>query len=276
MRADGKRVKNVDNMYTIAPYIMKERSDACNAITVYIPYEPMHQYINAVRKEGHDVSYLALIISAYVRMISQYPALNRFVVNKRIYARNEIAVGMVVQRADDMQGTMSKMKFGHTDTLFEISNKINEYVSENRQENSNSTDKLMNILTRIPFVLGMGVGLIKLMDKYGLLPKSVIDMSPFHNSFVISNLASIRTNHIFHHIYNFGTTSSILTIGTSEEHPYVKDGEIKLARQMPLGFVLDERCCSGAYYAKALRLMLKLLKNPKLLETPPEKVNLDF
>ena len=39
MRADGKRVKNVDPMYTLAPYFMRNRSDAQNAITVTIPYE---------------------------------------------------------------------------------------------------------------------------------------------------------------------------------------------------------------------------------------------
>ena len=96
MRADGKKVKNVDPMYLIAPYIMNKRVDSMNMTTIDIPHEPIQKYINKKRKEGINISHMALIIAAYVKTMSQYPELNRFVVNKRVYQRNEIAVGMVV------------------------------------------------------------------------------------------------------------------------------------------------------------------------------------
>ena len=41
---------------------------------------------------------------------------------------------------------------------------------------------------------------------------------------------------------------------------------------MPLGVTMDERICSGSYFAVAFRKMKYYLKNPELLETPPEKV----
>ncbi len=50
-------------------------------------------------------------------------------------------------------------------------------------------------------------GLVKLMDRCGLLPRKIIDLSPFHTSLFITNLASINTEAIFHHCYEFGTTS---------------------------------------------------------------------
>ena len=171
---------------------------------------------------------------------------------------------------------MGKLAFELTDTVIDVNRKINEYIDANRQEDSNETDKLMHILTKVSFLLGPGVAFLKWADKHGLLPKAVIDMSPFHASMVISNLASIRTNHIFHHIYDFGTVGQIITMGNSEMRPLIKKGEITLQKNMPLGVVCDERIASGAYYAKCFHEMEKLLAHPELMEEPPAEVNTDF
>ena len=275
-RKDGKRFKGADMMYTIAPYIMDKRCDACNSVTVHIPYDPMHEYIIKKRAEGHKMSHLALVIAAYVRTVAKYPALNRFVVNRKIYSRNELIVAMVVQRAVGAEGTMGKLSFDLNDTVFDVNDKINKYIDDNRQEDSNKTDALMHKLTALSFLLGPAVAIIKWADKHGLLPKAIINASPFHASMVISNLASIRTNHIFHHIYDFGTVGQIITIGNSENRPVFKDGEIKLQKNMPLGVVCDERIASGSYYAKCFHEMQRLLNNPELMEEPPAEVNTDF
>lgn len=52
MRADGKIVKNVDPMYKLAPYFMRNRSDAQNMIKVSVPYEDIHKYVMETRKNG--------------------------------------------------------------------------------------------------------------------------------------------------------------------------------------------------------------------------------
>ena len=203
MRKDGVRVKGADPMYTVAPYIMDKRYDAMNMITLDIPAEPMKSYLNEKRKEGVNISHLALFLAAYTRTIAEFPSLNRFIVNKKIYARNEIAVGMVVLKGGKMDhGTMSKMYFEPTDDIFAINSKIEKFVEENRETpENNSTEKLISFLLSAPGVLNIGVRAFKFMDKYGLLPRSIIEASPFHTTFVVSNLASIRTNHIYHHIY---------------------------------------------------------------------------
>ena len=85
----------------------------------------------------------------------------------------------------------------------------------------------------------------------------------------MTNLASIRTNHIYHHIYDFGTTSLALAMGNLREVPKRKKGEIVFERCMPIGLVMDERIASGAYFAMAFRKFRKLLENPTLLETAP-------
>lgn len=277
MRADGKRLRNTDPMYTVAAYVMNKRVDSMNMVTLDIPYAPIQNYLNEKRKQGIAISHLGVIIAAYLRTAAEFPLLNRFIMNCKPYARNEFCVAMVVLKSGEMDnGTMSKMYFKMTDTIFDVNGKINEYVSNNREvPEKNGTEKMIKILLGAPGVLRVGVGLFKFMDKHGLLPKKVIDMSPFHNSLCISNLASIRTNHIYHHCYEFGTTSVFITLGNLREVAKRKGGEVVFERCIPLGVVMDERICSGSYFALAFRRMRKYMRNPELLELPPEVINED-
>lgn len=272
MRADGKRIKNADPMYMVAAYIMDKRVDSMNMITIDIPIEPIKEYISEKRKQGISISHMSVVLSAYVRTVKEFPELNRFVVNKKIYQRNELAVGMVVLKAGQVDhGTMSKMYFDENNTIFEVNDIINKYVEENRESpEKNGTEKMIKILLSIPGVLPVGIKIFKWLDKHGLLPKSIIDMSPFHMSLGITNLASIRTNHIYHHCYEFGTTSLFLAMGNTREVPKRKGDEIVFEKCMPMGITMDERIASGSYFAIAFRKMRHYLSNPELLETPPE------
>lgn len=274
MRADGRRLRNTDPMYRVAAHIMDKRIDSMNMTTIDIPYEPIQEYINKKRKENVNISHMALILAAYIRTMAEFPELNRFIVNRKVYARNEIAVGMVVLKSlESHNGTMSKMYFEKTDTVFDVNDKINTYVSENRESpEKNGTEKIIKFLLSVPGLLTFGVKLFKFLDKHGLLPKAIIDMSPFHMSLGITNLASIRTNHIYHHCYEFGTTSLFMAMGNLREVPKRKENEVTFVRSMPIGVTMDERICSGSYFATAFRTMKKYLKNPELLEASPEKV----
>ena len=278
MRADGIKLKNIDPMYYIASYVMDKRYDAMNMITIDIPLDSISDYLKEKRKQGINMSHIAVILAAYVRVVAEFPELNRFIVNKKFYARKELSVSMVVLKAgSNGHGTMSKMYFDKKNTVFEVNDIINKYVDENRNEpDNNGTEKLMKVLLSIPGLMPLGVKIIKFMDKHGLLPKSVIDMSPFHASLLISNLASIRTNHIYHHVYEFGTTSIGITMGNTREVPKRKGSEIYFEKCMPLGVVMDERIASGSYFAMAFRRLRMYLRDPKLMETPPENVVEDY
>lgn len=273
MRADGKKVRDADPMYEVAAHIMHKRSDSMNMITLDIPVEPINEYLNRKRKEGKNYSHLAVYITALIHTIAEFPALNRFVVNKTIYDRNELCVGMVVLKGGkiDAHGTMNKIYFKPHFTIEECDKAIMDYIEDNRKEdNENGTDKIIKVLTSIPGIMRFAVSVLKGMDKFGLLPKAIIDMSPFHISAVVTNLASIRTNHIYHHIYDFGTTSLAVAMGNMRDVPKRKKGEIVFERTMPIGLVMDERIASGSYFALAFRRFKNLLKNPELMETPPE------
>lgn len=276
MRCDGIPYSSRSMLYTLAPYFMIRRSDACNAITVHIPYEPIRRYMIEKRRAGLSTSAMTLILAAYLRALGQFPALNRFVVNKRIYSRKGVWVGMVVQRARDAQETFSKFQFDLHDTLFDVNRRVEAYVTANRSENANELDALMPKLLKFSWLLPPVIALLRFADQRGWLPRAIIEASPFHCSMVMSNLASIRTNHIHHHIYDFGTVGQIVTIGLTENIPYEVGGEIKLDKTIPLGIVCDERLCSGQDYARFFATVKHYLANPEELETPPASVTTDF
>lgn len=279
MRKDGKKVKMVDPMYTLAPYFMQERYDAQNMTTMDVLYEPIHEYVLDKRKEGQKISHLTVMIAAIVRTISEYNQLNRFVMRSQIYAHNELTCGMVVLRPNEINPSMDKVKFDLYDTIFDVDQKMTQFINKNNKEDSsNDSDKFYRKVLSMPWLVRSAMGLFRWADKHNLLPKKVIDISPFHNSFVITNLASIRTNAIYHHVYGFGTCGFIIAMGTPKEMPVKENGEIVFKKFMPLGIVMDERLATGVYYVKAFAKLQEYLKNPKLLEQPPvdENVNVDY
>ena len=277
-RADGKLLRHTDPMYRVVAHIMKKRSDSMNSITLDIPLEPIEKYIRQKKKEGISMSHMAVILAAFNRTVCDFPALNRFVVNKRIYARNEIAIGMVVLKAGATGAeTMNKIYLQPEDTVIDVNRRINDYVTASRDvADENPTDKIIKILVGIPGLLRVGVAILKWMDWHNLLPKAIINASPMHNTMVFTNLASIRTNHIYHHCYDFGTTSLVMAAGNAREIPRrTRDGEIVHEKCLPLGLVMDERIASGYYFAQSFRKMKEYFKNPALLEEPPERILAD-
>lgn len=277
MRADGVRLKNIDPMYTVAAHVMNKRMDSMNMITVNIPIDPIRDYLKEKRRQGTPLSHLAVVIAAYLRTAAEFPELNRFISNCKPYARREFSVAMVVLKSGKMDnGTMSKMYFEQEQTVFDVNRVINDYVERNKNTpEKNGTEKMIKFLLSLPGLLRFGVGIFRFMEKHGLLPYSVIRMSPFHSSLAISDLASIRTNHIYHHCYEFGTTSIFVTMGNLRDVPRRKGGEVVFERCMPLGIVMDERVCSGSYFALAFRRLGQYLANPQLLEQPPERIVYD-
>ncbi len=271
-RPDGRRVMKEAPMYLLAPQLMTERNDAMNMITVDIPIEPLRQYMNAKRKEGKHISHMALIMAAYARTAQEFPCLNRFVVRKRVYEHDNLSVSLVVLRPGESgnDSTMAKLYFDENDTIFTVQEQIDAYVEKNssvEKEDANGLDKLMSIVLKLGFILDFIGWLIRTLDRFGLLPRFLIDILPFHASVLITNLASIRTNHIYHHVYNFGTTSVGIAMGNFREIPKKgRGGSIELVRCMPLGVVMDERIASGHYFAMAFARIQELLAHPELLE----------
>ena len=276
-RADGVRVKTADSMYELMPFVMPRRYDACNSVTVDIDLDKLQDYLKSCRARGIRMTHMSVIIAAALRLYSQNPHLNRFIMNKKIYARNHFCVTFVTLKPGSDSDTVTKVYFNLDDDIFSVNEKVNEAIDKvQNQGEDNSMDKLMHAVLSVPFLCRGIVGALKLLDKYITLPRSIVDASPCHTSLFVTNLASVRTDAIYHHLYEFGTTSIFISMGRPLRKTYIDDEGNAIDRKiMELGIVTDERIAHGNYFGRCFREMNGYLKNPEVLEKKPENINWD-
>ncbi len=279
-RPDGRRVKNNDPIVRLTPYLMTRRSDAQVFTTQYADADIFNQYINAKRQDGIKITHMAIIVAAWLRTVAEMPMLNRFVRGTDLYARNELALSFVTIKGrgeDELREAVCKIYFDPRDTIFQVAEKLEKAIQKCREATTNSmVNRLANALLSIPLLTGILVWILKAMDYIGIMPKAIIDASPFHTSLFISNMASIKMNSIYHHIYDFGTTSVFFGVGRKTIRiTAASDGKIKTQHVYPIGCVVDERIMAGAQYGAAFSVMSKYFRHPELLEQPPEEVKFD-
>lgn len=276
-RPEGRRVKEMDPIVKMMPYIMPMRCDAQVFLDYDVDYDPLMRFIAQKSREGCKITFMEIVIAAFVRAVSQVPEINRFIMNKQFYNRKELTSSFTLL-LDTEDGSIKentvKIFFDPSDTIFDVSARIKAAVTANRhEETSTFLLKLVNVLLKVPGLPNGVVGLVKLLDRYGLCPKFLLDVLPFHTSMFITNNASIGLMRVYHHIYNFGNTSVFFGMGVPKRFNTV-DGKGNVVRkcQLPIGITVDERVCAGATYAKFFAVMKQCFLHPETLEVPPEKV----
>lgn len=279
-RYDGWRLKNVDPMFSLAPFILKSRVDSQVLFEIKVPIDKIESFIRSHKEDIPGLSIMHVIMASLVRLMSQRPNLNRFVMWHKIFARNHVNFSVVVKRSlsDAGEETIIKPYFLPSDRLQDIVRKTNIELENTLKKNlDNSTDQLSKIFGYFPdFLLRSVVFLLTLLDKVGLMPKFFNHASPFHTSFFLTNLGSIGVESIYHHLYEFGTCSMFVAMGRKTKETVVdKNGETRSKKSVLLKFVLDERICDGFYYARSMRMLEKILSDPNDLLRPPKEVIID-
>ena len=280
-RKEGRYLRKLDPYNAITPYIMKTRTDSSNYFTDKIEVTEAWNYLRRKRAEGLTrLGFLHLFVAAYVRTISQCPALNRFVSGQRIYARNDIEFVMTVKKemSADAGETSIKVVFDPHDTINEVYEKIEAEIDNVKNgAEDNGTDKVAAALMRAPrLLLRFTVALLNFLDYFGLLPKALLDVSPFHGSMILTNMASLGIPPIYHHLYNFGNLPVFISFGKRyTEYDMTKTGEYKQKTYIDFAVVTDERICDGFYYARSFKYIKSYILDPSALDEPPENVVTD-
>jgi hypothetical protein len=277
-RYDGRRIRSLDPFYKIIPYIMQNRTDAQNFYEDKLDIGNIESYLKEKRKLGiMNIGLLHLLIAAMVRTISQKPGLNRFIAGQRIFARNEILVSLAMKKHLSEGGieTIVKLKFSPTDTIFDIAKVINSAIEQNKKaETKNSADRTAKLVMACPgCIVRFFVWLLKKLDYFGMMPKIINRISPMHTTMFITDLGSLGIQSIYHHLYEFGTTSIFVAFGAKGTEKMIdKDNNIEQKRFVNIKIVTDERTVDGQYYASAFKIFKRLLQHPERLENPPEQV----
>lgn len=280
-RKDGWRLRDIPVFFRVVPFVMRTRLDSQNLYEETLDVEPIMDFLREHREDLPNVSMMTVFVAAMVRMISQRPQLNRFVVHNKLYAHNSIEISIAIKRSmsDEGEETMIKPSFDPRDTLMDVQRRLDEAIAAGMDSEADGTgiDGVAKVLGKLPdWLFRFAVSLIFWADGLGLLPRTLLQASPWHCSGMFTNVGSLGIGPIYHHLTELGTYSMFLAMGKRERHTiYDENGNATVHRTVGLKTVNDERICDGYYYASSMRYLRRLLNNPALLLEPPAEVKLD-
>lgn len=283
-RCDGVYLKDIDPFMRFFPFIMKGRNESAVYFSQQVDVTELKAYIRqrnrnvAVSRDGAMVTIFHAVITAIVKTVTERPQMNRFVIGRRLYQRDDFSVSFVIKREFSEEGKeeILTLHFKPEDTLDTISRRIAGEVKKTRETLKNEDKErhgilnLFNYIMSSPRILLRGVvRFLSWLDYHGWLPKILIDNDPMHASCWLSNLGSIGVDAPFHHLYEWGTASFFVTTGVIKKTPLVMpDGTIQVRDVMNCAVTLDERIGDGFYYAQALKRFVDIMEHPSELEIP--------
>ena len=282
-RTDGRKLRTLDPVQVVGNYVMPTRSGASNCIHETVEISAIERYIREKRRAGMpNFGITHVFLAAYVRCVAKYPALNRFLSGQQVYSRdNDIQFCMMVKEDMTTEAPESAMKLHlrPTDTVEDIYRKFNAEVDRIKDNSSASDfDKTAKALSLIPGVFfKFVIWVLKTMDYFGLLPKFLLEVSPFHGSIFFTSMGSLGIPPIVHHLYDFGNLPIFVAFGCKYRKNEVQlDGTVVQRKYIDYTVNTDERICDGFYFATTLKHMKKLLMHPERLDEPIEEVVRDI
>ena len=274
---DFRKVKGLSPVSILTPYIMTTRVTSSNYMRDSFSVVNIDKYIKEKQAEGMtNMSYMHVLLAAYVRLISQRPQLNRFIRGHRVWTRKSIEIALTFKKEMTLEApdTVVKVKLSPDATMKDLYDQLNKAITDYRNEPGGDFDKISGALSYIPgFLLRFVIMAIRGLDYINCIPKALEKISPFHCSLYITSMASLGIPPIYHQVYDFGTCPVFIAFGKKKrEYKVNPDGSVYKDQTVDFTFVCDERICDGFYYASGLKLYKNILKNPWQLDNPPEKV----
>ena len=277
-KKDIRRVKTIPPMSAIVPFIMKNRNESCNLMSDKINVVKPEQYIKEKQTvDGmKNLSMMHVIIAAYCRLVSQRPAINRFIRGQRVYTRRSIEVALTIKKEMTLESpdTVIKITLDPTATIRDVYEAFDNAIRDYRENPGGDFDDTAKVLSYIPALVLRGViGALRGLDYFGLLPKFLQNVSPFHCSMFITSMGSLGIPAIYHHLYDFGTCPVFVAFGSKKRRYEVNpDGAAVKRQYIDIKYTLDERICDGYYYSRALKYFKTIMDDPWVLDSPPEQV----
>lgn len=205
--------------------------------------------------QKHNTMMLSYFLYAIYKTTVIHPAINRFVLNNRLYQRNHIAFSTVVKQKLTEEGRSIVVKWVFEKGLsFTDFNKlvVSSVIKAKRDEGATS-DKFFELLGHLPhFLLRIILRLARFLNNHNMLPKFIAEDDPLHATAMIANLGSIKINAPYHHLYNWGTISMLCVLGKLDEETNTFRATV----------VADERITDGIAMANALATFKEIMENP--------------
>lgn len=274
-RKDGKRVP-ITGLMQCCIDLKPGRLENEVYINKKINVSPLVDFIKAKNDSGDHFTFFHAFATAIGKTIYNRPKLNQFICNRHLYAHNDVTLAFVAKMSldDKSEEIMMIIDIKPEDNITSIKEQISEKVSNLRHKKEKvekkGSNSAIDVLGKLPNILRVPVfGIMKFADKRGWIPSALVSDNIYYSSMIISNLGSIQCGAIYHNLANFGTSSSLATMGEIlPTKVLTSDGSEEIQQLCEFGITLDERIADGFYFAKCAQMIEYLLMNPHLLEEP--------
>jgi hypothetical protein len=267
-RADATLVRNLTAMRRFMPYVSPRRNDSLFFMNQDIAADAALELVkkmNLERPKNRPITLFHLFLRATSQAVAIRPGVNRFVKGGKLWQRDGVWLTFSAKQklVDGSPMITIKRRFHpESETLDEMVDAIYDKLEFGRSGKKTTSDKEMGWMLRLPGPVIRGLlGLARLADYFGLLPRKMIDSDPLFASVFLANLGSINYPAGFHHLWEYGTTSMFGVMGRIE--PSADGG-----RKFIAAWTYDERIEDGLYSYYSLRLLRRRIEKPELLLEP--------
>lgn len=274
-RRDGRLVKDLPALRRVVPYLMPTRLESTVYYRQHLDVERVLDWmdqVNADRPPQDRVKFFHVFLTAYARLYRRRPELNRFISGRRTYEHRGITFAFTVKQAmtDEAAEVQALLPFTGTETLDEVRAKVDDLLTQARGSSRNESDRLVDTLVRLPAPVLAGVAHgVWALDRANVLPRVLQDAIPVYASAYLVNLGSLQAEAPFHHLYQRGTASVFVSIGTVRPEPVVDEvGAVVARRRVDVVYTIDERATDGFYLVRSSQVLQELMDDPEALTRP--------
>ncbi|RIL07836.1 MAG: hypothetical protein DCC71_01785 [Proteobacteria bacterium] len=261
-RPDATLARDVPALRRFMPFISPRRPESMFWFSYDVDAEESFAYLaelNAARPEKRPITFFHLVLHALVRVLHERPRMNRFVAGGRLWQRDGIWLSFSAKVAfdDDAPVITVKQRFDPNASVVELADQIYDKLSAGRSGKKTTSDHEVDWMLRLPVpLIRLAMGAAHLADRFGLLPRAMIDSDPLYASVFVANLGSVGLEGGYHHLWEHGNIGAFLVIGRFERGA---DGR----RRVTIKITFDERIEDGLYAARSLGAVKEWLEHPE-------------
>lgn len=263
-RPDADLAEGLPAIRRFMPFISTRRNESLVYFAQDVEVEAALAFVSAradVRAQDPPLTLFHLVLRAIARVLHERPRLNRFTAGGRVWQRDGVWISFSAkQRMDDDAPIITlKRRVDPDESLVEMVERIHAGLRAGRSGRKTASDREMALLLRLPpFLVRAAVGLARLANELGLLPRKMIEGDPMFASVFVANLGSVGLEAGYHHLWEYGTIPLFCVMGRIKPGPQGR-------RTVTLKWTFDERVEDGLYCARCLDRLHELLANPEKL-----------
>ena len=265
-RPDATPVRELSAMRRFMPYVSPRRNDSVFHLSQDMDVEAALEFLDEKNRERPNdlpITLFHLLLRSSGQGLELRPGVNRFVKGGKLWQRDGVWLTFNGElRGEDGSPRITvKRRFEPAhESLDQMLDGVYGLTRSPPTERKSKVDTSLRAPLRLPgFVIRARVSALRIADRFGLVPRGVIENDPLYASIFFDDAGSVGHESGFHHLWEHGTCSIFCVMSKIKRGP---DGR----RFMTVRWTYDERIEDGLYSYITIAGIKKRIENPELLE----------